>query len=79
MTSPRPDHPWYGRNNWVHRRLKEARDVLLDREIERAIRLESEAADRADVGVDLRAAYDPSYAVIENGLRRLPVRYDGSE
>lgn len=78
MTAPRPDHPWYGRNNWAHRR-KDPRDLLLDREIERAVRLETEAADRTDVAVDLRAAYDPSYAVIENGLRRLPVRYDGSE
>ena len=80
MTVPRPDHPWYGKNNHVARKARKLRDSLLDREIERAILLERAAADRKDIDGALRATHDPSYMTIGDGaLRRVPVRYDGGE
>lgn len=78
MSTPRPDHPWYGRNNHVKHK-RSASDILIDREIERAILLERLSADKLDMEGYLRASHDPSYMVIDGGLRRVPVRYDSTE
>jgi hypothetical protein len=79
MSTPRPDHPWYGRNNHVKRKARSIRDALIDREIERAIQLERLASDVDDLDGTLRPSRDPSYSVIDGGLRRVPVRYDSGE
>lgn len=78
MATPRPDHPWYGRKNHVSRpRSKDKiHDALIDREIERAVKLERLMEDVNDLDGPLRSARDPSYEYIEGGLRRLPVRYE---
>lgn len=82
MATPKPDHPWYGRNNHVKtsgRGAARVRDALLDREIERAVKLERLMEDVNDLDGPLKSARDPSYEYIQGGLRRLPVRYDSSE
>jgi hypothetical protein len=75
MALPKPDHPWYGRKNHVKRR-KAVRDDLIDREIDRAVKLERIREDIEDLDGALKTARDPSYEYIEGGLRRTPVRYD---
>lgn len=80
VTTPRPDHPWYGRNNHAAKKRKSTADTLIDQEIERAILVQRAYEDRVDIGgTELKGSLDPSYMPIEGGLRRVPVRYDGNE
>jgi hypothetical protein len=83
VATPKPDHPWYGRKNHVKTSRRgvgdRIRDALIDREIERAVKLEALMEDINDLDGPLKSARDPSYEYIQGGLRRLPVRYDSSE
>lgn len=78
--TPRPDHPWYGRNNHVKTRgRKKIAEALLDREIERTEALADYTTDLEELNATGGVLTDPSVEYVPGGLRRLPVRYYDSE
>ena len=78
MATPKPDHPWYGRNNHVKKADKDKLlDELLEREIERSVRMEQLSSDLADLDGDERAHRIPGLRPLgAGGFRHLPVRYE---